>query len=555
MTTTIQAQVSSSTLSKVSRLFNASFTDCFNELLQNARRAGASAVKITLTAALFEIPARGRYLIIEDDGIGILYPQTLLTLGESDWSEATKQQEDPGMGLFSLANRSATIRSHNWQVHLTPAHFTGETIATVTPCEMISGTHISFPLSEAELSTLRHRVEQSAKFYPLPVWFNDEAVPQQDFLQDAMYVEDWQGLRIGLCQEHCWRDARINFYGLTLNPVLPNLCCNGNLLSVRVDVLDCPQLKLVLPTRKDVVQDAFWNTLLNAIRGVLYRYVATLPHHDLPYVQWLQAKLLGIELPVAQAILQEFIPATANADYEADWGQSRPVTERSLLIDIDNLPASERQVFWRAFQQAQLDYEPVAPNQDYVGYPWYDRLSRLSQVWFELEHSEGEDMGLDSWREGRLIGSHEVVDQLWAVAQIVDESQAFQDIRIPCDVLLIDELGECEEQVEDAIVVVSRSACLEVDDLTSLLEAAYFSYDEDCDFDSSYTQQCDFQEMACQRAARVLLNDQAALEARIELIVERYLIDILPIAQRIEIRLVPRRTGEPVMAIETREAD
>jgi hypothetical protein len=48
MTTTIQAQVSSSTLSKVSRLFNASLTDCLNELLQNARRAGASAVKITL---------------------------------------------------------------------------------------------------------------------------------------------------------------------------------------------------------------------------------------------------------------------------------------------------------------------------------------------------------------------------------------------------------------------------------------------------------------------------------------------------------------------------
>jgi Histidine kinase-, DNA gyrase B-, and HSP90-like ATPase len=547
MTATIQAQVSSMTLSKVSRLFNASLADCLNELLQNARRAGASAIQINLSS--------NRQLTIADDGSGIANPQTLLTLGESDWSEETKQQEAPaGMGVFSLANRSVTIRSHDWQVHLTPAHFSGEAITSVTPCEMISGTHFSFTVTATELSTLRYQIAQSAKFHPLPVWFNDEAVPQQDFLQDAVYVENWQGLRLGLCHEHRWKGARINFYGLTLNPVLSNLCCNGDLLSVRVDVLDCPQLKLVLPTRKEVVQDAFWITLQTAIRRMLYRYVATLPHHDLSYTQWLQAQALGIELPVAQAMLQEFIPTTANTYYEADWGKSLPVKARSLLMDIRDLACSEQQVFWRAFQQAQLEYEPVAPNRDYVGYPWYDGLPHLSQVRFELEQ-EGKVMDLDSWREGRSIGSHEVVDQVWAVAQITDASQTVQEMRIACEVLLVDELGECEVQVEDAIVVVSRSAQLEVDELAALLEAAYFSYDEDCDSDSSYTQQSDFQEMACQRSARILLNDQAALEARIELVVERHLLDILPIAQRVEIRLVPRVAGEPVMSIETRGAD
>jgi Histidine kinase-, DNA gyrase B-, and HSP90-like ATPase len=92
MTTTIQAQVSPSTLGKVSRLFNSSLTDCLNELLQNARRAGATTVKMTLSD--------DRLLTLEDDGTGIAHPQTLLTLGESDWSEETKQQEDPaGMGV------------------------------------------------------------------------------------------------------------------------------------------------------------------------------------------------------------------------------------------------------------------------------------------------------------------------------------------------------------------------------------------------------------------------------------------------------------------------
>jgi Histidine kinase-, DNA gyrase B-, and HSP90-like ATPase len=172
MTATIQAQVSSMTLSKVSRLFNASLADCLNELLQNARRAGALAIQLNLSS--------NRQLTIADDGSGIANPQTLLTLGESDWSEETKQQEAPaGMGIFSLANRSVTIRSHDWQVHLTPAHFSGEAIAHVTPCETISGTHFSFTVTETELSTLRYQVDQSAKFYPLPVWFNDEAVLQK----------------------------------------------------------------------------------------------------------------------------------------------------------------------------------------------------------------------------------------------------------------------------------------------------------------------------------------------------------------------------------------
>jgi Histidine kinase-, DNA gyrase B-, and HSP90-like ATPase len=126
MMPTIQAQVSQATLNKVSRLFNSSLTDCLNELLQNARRANATAVKMTLSD--------DRQLTIEDDGTGITQPQTLLTLGESNWSEETKQQEDPaGMGVFSLANRNVTIRSQDWQVHLTPAHFAGRRSPLLNP--------------------------------------------------------------------------------------------------------------------------------------------------------------------------------------------------------------------------------------------------------------------------------------------------------------------------------------------------------------------------------------------------------------------------------------
>ncbi len=44
---TIQAAVSSKILSKVDRLFSNTLSDIFIELLQNARRAGATLVQIT----------------------------------------------------------------------------------------------------------------------------------------------------------------------------------------------------------------------------------------------------------------------------------------------------------------------------------------------------------------------------------------------------------------------------------------------------------------------------------------------------------------------------
>jgi len=554
MTTTIQAQVSPATLSKVSRLFNASLTDCLNELLQNARRAGASRVAIMLSEDL--------ELTIEDDGTGIADPQTLLTLGESNWSEATHHQEAPaGMGIFSLANRNVLIRSHNWQVHLTPAHFTGEVIARVEPCEMISGTRISFTIGEKEAKFFDDKVGHLAKFYPVPLWLNGKEISRQDFLSDALYIESWQGLRIGVRYTYQWKGgATINFYGLVLEQMLPNLCCNGRKLFLHLDVVDCPQLKLVLPARKEVVQDEFWSNLTTEVQRILYRYVATLPHHDLSYQHWQKAKSLGIELLVARACLDEFTPAIADS-YALEKGQPVPITERSLLVEIDALAYSEQQVFWRAFQQAQLDYEPVAPNQDYGGYPWYDRLLRLSDVRFEVEQ-EGMVMGFEQWREEQFLqgkaapmpGSLNItVEQVWAIARVTDGALNDSEIRLPCEVLFVEDPEEYWDKVEQTPIVLSQSAHLAVDDLATLLEASYFSPSEDSDCDSLYTQREDFREMAYERAAKALLTEQAALHARMAMAAERHLRWMVPSNQKMEIRLMSRGVDEPIVSVEMGE--
>ncbi|MCU0565443.1 MAG: ATP-binding protein [Oculatellaceae cyanobacterium Prado106] len=543
---TIQAQVSSATLGKVSRLFNASLTDCLNELLQNARRAGATGVSLSLTD--------DRHLTIADDGIGIANPQTLLTLGQSDWSSQTQQQEDPaGMGIFSLASRNVTVRSQDWQVHLTPEHFSGGAIAPVEFCGAIAGTEIGFTLTDVEARSLHPRVQQVARFYPLPVWLNGEEISREDFLHGALYVEEWQGLRIGVRSQSQWqRDWTINFYGLTLGQVLPSLCCNTQTYYVRVDVLDCPDLKLVLPARKEVVQDAFWTALTQELRRVLYRFVATLPHHNLAYTQWQKAKALGVDLPMAQAVLYSFGPAIANV-YENDRGIPEAIADNALVFDIRDFSCSQQQVFWRAFEQANLAYQPLAPDVNYIGYPWYDRLPRLSQVRFEVEQA-GVRMDLETWAEGRSRGGVERVTQVWAIAQMGDGS-SYQEMRFPSDLVLVDD-PDCDfDPVEQTLIVLSESARLEVEELAELLEVAYFVVSDDSDSDSWYTQQQDFQESAYERAARALLNEQAALLARLTMAAERHLRWMVPPRQKLEIRLVPSVGNERSISVTVGEQE
>jgi hypothetical protein len=397
------------------------------------------------------------------------------------------------------------------------------------------------------------------------VTFNGKAIPQQDFLEQAAYIENWQGLRIGVRQKYSWgRTESINFYGLTLAQLLPSLDCNGGSLSVRVDVIDCPQLKLVLPARKEVVQNAFWTDLEMVVWGVLYRYVATLPHHDLAYAQWQRAKSLGVELQAAQAVLPEFVPSIANF-CEREQGQTMPINDRSLIIDLDTDSCGEQQIFWRAFQQAQLPYEAIAPHPSYTGYDWYDRLPCLSELRFEIEQ-EGETIGVEQWYERQFPTGAEVpassslsinfkVQQVWAIALITDESNNIQEVRLACDVFFLEDYDICWHEVEGIPIVLSQSAQLSVEDLATLLEDSYFSPSTDSDSDSVYTQREDFCEAAYERAARALLTEEAALQERITMAAERHLRWIVPLNQKLEIRLVPKGVDEPVVSVKLMESN
>src|SRR3546814_3922506 len=98
---TISTSISQDAISKVTRLFNNTIGDVLAELIQNARRAGASLLELTTSEH------NGRtWLSVTDNGAGIEDPSVLLAFGGSGWDDALIAREDPaGMGAFSLAGR------------------------------------------------------------------------------------------------------------------------------------------------------------------------------------------------------------------------------------------------------------------------------------------------------------------------------------------------------------------------------------------------------------------------------------------------------------------
>ena len=86
---------------------------CIQELLQNARRAEASEVRV-------DIDTRAGTVTVSDNGHGVIDPEDLLNIGRSEWAEGVKAERAAGMGLFSVFKLGglAEVRSGRWRLTL-----------------------------------------------------------------------------------------------------------------------------------------------------------------------------------------------------------------------------------------------------------------------------------------------------------------------------------------------------------------------------------------------------------------------------------------------------
>ena len=536
--TNIHASVSQSLLGRVSRIFNNSVSDVLSELLQNSRRAGAGLVDVDV------VEADGRsILVIRDDGSGIDDPAKILTLGDSGWNEGIAHREDPaGMGVFSLAGGHVEIRSRStaadigWSVVIPPEAWESGVSLAIEPGEIATGTEIRIEMPEAWARDLRAAIDNAAHHYPLPVTFRGEELKRVDFLSGACRIEEWHGCRIGVFHDRNNLPAsypRINFHGLTVLCPMPNVTerDGGECWHVRVDIVDAPALQLVLPARKEMVQNAALEALCEAAERAIYRAIAEGVGHRLAHAQWRRAQKLGIDLPEATPWLAGWIPRTADGE---GYYTGERIVSAPMLLFRDSEPAFEQCAARALRGEDVLGGALVREVSAFEGYRWYDSLPRIVTLSFVIDTADG----TFRYDEGEVPPSDLPSGRVVSIALHVevsssrDNTETVRSHIIPADVLIVPDDGWSADLDETAILLSPDSA-IDPDNLADLLEAICFCAGDDVDNDSWETQQRYFQTQARQIANSLLLGEDAAILARIRDVIHEEVGWLIPAGRQV----------------------
>lgn len=295
----IQAQVNPRLLSKAERLFTGSLDGRMIEILQNARRAGATAMHIT---------NQDDQVIVQDNGRGITDFSALLDLGRSDWDENTESAEDPaGVGLFCLAPREVSIRSGPKVVTVSAKTWRGEPVPVERAEEPVLGTILVF----RDNPWLFEVVEKHAVFTGMKVTVDGRQCASEPFVSEFAVPHPELGCRIEvraqtkLSQWHGqWKQnwqadiVLVNFHGqvvtFTYAPV-------GEYLQYLVDLTgQATGIRMMLPARTQLVENEALERLKTAIEQEAFQYIQKRGSHQLKFQEYLRAQELGIELPEAQ---------------------------------------------------------------------------------------------------------------------------------------------------------------------------------------------------------------------------------------------------------------
>ena len=555
----IRARVHENAVSRVTRMYAASLGDALTETFQNARRAGATRVLVAVHGV-----AERLTITVSDDGAGIADPAVLLSFGENGWSDALVRREDAaGMGLLSLARRGCTVFSRTrapdpasapaWGVALTPAHFLGESDAQVHAdigAPWPHGTAVTFPAgADGQPGTIRHAVEAAARHFPLPVTLEyephtvrgGERVERRAFLDGAVHAERWRGLVLGVFKDR-WagiglNDPDVNFHGHTVSVRLPSIeSVHGPRWTVAADIVDCPELELVLPARNEPVQTPFLDAMRDAARLAIYRAMAADPDPRPAFDDRNRARTAGIDIAPPPAQLRPWRPETADAD---DWHEPPKLVRigpEAIVMDFESEPPAA-QALWRAANRAGIADRLFEPDRRLAGYAHYDVIDRAVDAHTEA-FVDGKRYPLDDYPEptpGALPLRPGAIRIGLAIAPHQGEPHVFG---LATDVAFA---GEDWCWVADTRPLVTADSTVEPWELAELLRAAYFSASDDSGADSWQRQRDDFLAEAQHLATRLLVSDDAARRASIADAVAREVFWLVPDGRDVDISVRNRR--------------
>src|SRR3546814_2998210 len=127
-----------------------------------------------------------------------------------------------------------------------------------------------------------------------------------------MRISDWSS---DVCSSdlrnylHRYFSPSINFHGVTVASLLPTVAEKDRHWAAKIDIVDAPELQLVLPARKEMVENGALQSLRAAIRLAIYRNIQAHGSHRLAFADWCEAAALAGQLPEARGEIFSWTPA------------------------------------------------------------------------------------------------------------------------------------------------------------------------------------------------------------------------------------------------------
>jgi len=382
MQETICAKVSERLLTKASRLFTGTLDGRIIEILQNARRAGATEVRISNKNGL---------VTIQDNGSGIEDFQKLLDLGGSGWDEKLEAGEDPaGVGLFSLAPRKVTIISGGRKTVIDKDGWTGKLVGVTENTEAVTGTILKF---RDEKPWDMNTVEKHAVFAGIKVIVDGKYCHVMPFCSSEAVHYDNPGCRIEVTKEiskyhrhwtTTWYHGRVlvNFHGQVVQiDHWPSKNRPG--LTILVDIADQTDIRLMLPARTRLVENAAFEHLKAAIELEYYKYFQRQKTHTLYYEEYLRAKELGIDLPEAEPQFKAgLVWCEYNEPVEVFMPKDFKLEGCYLCFNKDLKDETAEANVHLLSALGEFKDEPFVPvtiDNGYMGYSW-TKLTKVTKV-------------------------------------------------------------------------------------------------------------------------------------------------------------------------------
>ena len=526
---TIRARVHAGAIDRVTRFYANTLADTFSELLQNSRRSGATRLDVTTEA----VTDKSIRVTVTDDGKGIADPRILLSFGESGWNDDIADREDPaGMGIYALSQRGCTIASRApcpglefppaWGTTLVPECFLGKEEAVIVEADapFPQGTAISF-MAEQSLEIIQAALGEAARYFPLPVTFDDIPVDRDRFLEGALHSEPWRGITFGIFKDRFvgFHPPDLNFHGLTLAVQLPTVTTiDGETWTARADIHACPDLELVLPARKQAVETPFLDDMRSAARLAIYRTMAaSTPTPRIAHKDQANAAKAGILIPDPPAELRRWMPGIADINDWRDNPAFAPVDTDSLIIATD-LQAPDSQAFWRAAERAGMAHVLFEPDSRLEGYDWYDSIASVHSIRIDVSCGDvthpldalraGTDMPEGAKTDPLPDGMLTRPDAIRVHLSVQRGPVPVRSIALPADLAFFGDDYWCG--IEDTTPLVTADSSMQPHVLAQLLRAAFFCPSDDTDADSYETQKTRFDAAAMHLALKLLASEEDA---------------------------------------------